>query len=215
MNSASIPSVAISATPEPQIHTAILKLPSTDVAAMRHELANHKLDVEQFGPVYAQIAAQSPQHAATFSAAYARNLPTSEMVSNFFARVAVAAPADRKAIVMANRENQNGIGVIHALGALPDAQALAIMKDFILGENEAVNQRALNDLAEWFAGAGQALLAAHFPLPDSVAAHDGLFDDVGNFFKGAAQTIGNAVQTVGKALGNDVRDSLFNAAHSV
>src|SRR5215467_11052612 len=112
------PKPAVPAKPI-ELHTAILALKPQGLMEMRQTLDQNHLAVAEFGPTYSKIAATSPQHAATFAAAYTRNLQTPDQIHRLFSAVAQAPAADRKAIIVANRENHNGIGVVHAIGALP------------------------------------------------------------------------------------------------
>ncbi|MGB0041046.1 MAG: hypothetical protein WBQ00_19240, partial [Terriglobales bacterium] len=198
--------------PAIEIAPAILAMQATDLAAMRAALAQHKVPVEQFGSTFTKIQAQSAPHAATFAAAYARELQTVEEASHFFGTVATADPATRKAIVVANRDNHNGMGVVHSIGTLPAAQARVLMQDFLVQGN-GVHPTAIFDVASWFALAGQTLLAQNVTLPGPNAAHDGLFDDIGNFFKGAVSTVVHAVSTVADAVGNAVGDFVKGVGH--
>jgi phage-related protein len=200
--------------PPAPIHEAILALPMANIEAMRAEIASRKLQVEDFGPAYAKIAATSVGHATSYAVAFTRTVQTTAQLEKLFSIVAVAPAADRHAIVVAHRDAGDGATVVHAVGAQPTAMARALMQEFLMDGGD-VHAQAAADLAEWLQMAGGVLIETGVTPPAPTALHDGFFGDLWNDVKKAAGAVVQAVKTVADAVGSAVGDFVKGIGHAI
>jgi len=70
---------------------------------------------------------KNPQQAANFAVAFSRMIGTTEQLGKLFGMIATAPAAERKAILVAHRDADDGVTVVHAIGAQPRP----LMQDFL------------------------------------------------------------------------------------
>jgi hypothetical protein len=193
------------------LHEAMLAHSPTDVESMRAEIAARKPAVDEFGPAYAQIAAKNRQHAANFAVAFTRSIQTTEQLGRMFGMIAVAPATDRKEIVVAHRDADDGVTVAHAIGAQPIALARPLMQDFLV-EGGTVHEKAAGNLAEWLEMAGGQLIKTGIVPPAPTVLHDSFLGDLWNDTGGK---VIQAAKTVVDAVGNAVGDFVKGISHAI
>src|SRR5271170_5748694 len=196
------------------LHEVVLALKPTEIEPMRQEILKRQVTPEHFASAYSKVAAASGPHAATFAAAYTRTIQTQEQLSRAFSIVAQAPAADRKAILIANRDNENGAVVVHAASTLPAAHARVLMQDF-LTDGANVHEGAASSVAEWFMMAGEVLLSNRINVPGPNAPHDWFGSDLWNDAKKVASGFVQGVKTIADAVGNAVGDFVKGIGHAL
>src|SRR6187551_514379 len=149
----------------------IVALASGDRSSVERELAQRPLPIQSFAQTFAEVRKEGVGKAATFSAAFARTLSSNDQVGQFFEDVALAAPADRLAILDAQKAAGFATGVVHAVGLLPAAHGRAIMRDFLLGSGQ-LDAQALGACMDWLALAGKSVRERGIVIPEADAPHD-------------------------------------------
>ena len=109
----------------------LIKIPLADTAVAATKLQAMHASPLEFGPAFARISATDPDGAARFAAAFTASLETRDQLAQMFDQVARAQPADRLAILAANRTGEGAQSVVHGVSALPQAQGTVIMRDFL------------------------------------------------------------------------------------
>lgn len=105
-----------------------------------------------------------------------------------------SGPAQRQLLTRAFRLQGRGSLVIHNIGSMEPPDADAFMKDFFEAGGD------LDDVAQWFQRAGNVLRTERAQAPGL----EGLFGSIGDWFKKAVKTVGDALKAAGKSLGDAI-----------
>ncbi|MDY7233291.1 hypothetical protein [Hyalangium rubrum] len=104
-----------------------------------------------------------------------------------------AGPEQRRMMSRAFRLQGKGALVIHNIGGMPQEDARTFMKDYFEAGGD------LDDVAEWFQRAGHVLRTERAQAPGVE-----FLGAIGDWFKGAVKTVGDALSAAGKSLGDAI-----------
>src|SRR5580693_3030552 len=184
-----------------RITAQIETLSSGDRTTIERELAARPVPVQNFATTFAEVRKQGVAKAAAFSVAFADTLQTNDQIGQYFEDVALAQPADRVAILDAHKAAGFAEAVVHGVGLVPAAHGRVIMRDFLLRSGQ-VDPQAMSAVMDWLALAGKSIRERGIQIPAADAPHDGLFDDVVDWFEDAAGAVVDATKAVVDAVVN-------------